>query len=79
MGLSTFGTIELHSLMCSDSYFSINIMQVNEILSILQNRLISLTESRVQAVVSGNLELVITLDNSIDETKVTISQLEAIK
>lgn len=54
-------------------------MQVNEILSILQNRLIALTESRVQAVNSGNLELVITLDTNIAQTQLTISQLEAVQ
>jgi hypothetical protein len=50
-------------------------MTMNEILVILQNRLINLKETRKLAVASGNLEQVVSIDNDIVTTKNSIESI----
>lgn len=52
-------------------------MTLNEILIILQNRLINLQETRKLAVASGNLEQVNSIDVDIETTTISISQIKA--
>jgi hypothetical protein len=51
-------------------------MTLNEVLIILQNRLINLQETRKLAVSSGNLEQVASIDNDIGTTLISIDQLK---
>lgn len=53
-------------------------MTINEILTILDNRILNLTESRKAAVTSGLLDQVILIDNDIESTKTSIRALKEI-
>lgn len=50
-------------------------MTVDEILIIMQNRLITLQETRKLAVASGNLEQIVSIDKDLSTTQLTIQQL----
>lgn len=52
-------------------------MNLREILTIMQNRLLTLNEARKSAVNAGLLEQVISIDSSIESTEITIAQLTA--
>lgn len=52
-------------------------MTLNEILIILQNRLINLQETRKLAVASGNLDQVNSIDIDIETTTVSIEQIKS--
>jgi hypothetical protein len=51
-------------------------MKIEEIIFILENRIKSLTQQRDQAVMSGNLELVVQIDIELLETQNTIDSLK---
>jgi hypothetical protein len=51
-------------------------MTINEILTILDNRILNLTESRKAAVTSGLLDQVILIDNDMESTKTSIQALK---
>jgi hypothetical protein len=51
-------------------------MKLDEILVIMQNRILGLNESRKAAVVSGNLEQVMSIDADINTTENSIQQLK---
>lgn len=53
-------------------------MTINEILTILDNRILNLTESRKAAVTSGLLDQVILIDNDMESTKTSIRSLKEI-
>lgn len=54
-------------------------MTVNELVVILQNRLITLAEARKSAVASGDVERVLQVDNDLLSTTMTIEQLNLAK
>jgi hypothetical protein len=51
-------------------------MTLNEVLIILQNRLINLQETRKLTVASGNLEQVNSIDIDIETTTLSIEQIK---
>lgn len=52
-------------------------MRIEDIIVILQNRLIALGESRKVAVVSGDLARVVDIDNDITNTTLSLEQLQS--
>jgi hypothetical protein len=53
-------------------------MKVADILTIMQNKVSVLTGQRAEAVTSGNLELVNSLDAQITETQQTVVELSSL-
>ena len=53
-------------------------MTLQELLSIMENRLINLTETRKQTAASGLLDQVVSLDNDIETTKTSIELISRI-
>ena len=51
-------------------------MKLQDILVIMQNRMLSLNEARKAAVISGNLEQVMLIDADINTTENSIQQLK---
>ena len=51
-------------------------MKLQDILVIMQNRMLSLNEARKAAVISGNLEQVMSIDADINTTENSIQQLK---
>ena len=51
-------------------------MKLQDILVIMQNRLLNLNETRKLAVISGNLEQVMSIDADINTTENSIQQLK---
>lgn len=51
-------------------------MTLNEILQIMQNRIIALNEARKAAVNAGDLERVVQIDSDLVTTKTVIAQLQ---
>lgn len=51
-------------------------MKIDEIIFILENRIKALQQQRDNAVMSGNLELVVQLDVEITETQNTLETLK---
>jgi hypothetical protein len=51
-------------------------MRIQELLIILQNRLIALTEARKSALAAGDPEKVIQIDNDLLTTNISIDQIK---
>lgn len=53
-------------------------MTLNEIFTILENRLMTLKNAKINAVNGGDLENVIKIDNDIITTQITIDEIKEI-
>ncbi len=51
-------------------------MTVNELLVIMQNRLLALTEARKSSVSAGDLDRIVQIDNDLVTTLTSITQLK---
>jgi len=51
-------------------------MKLQDILIIMQNRLLNLTEARKSALSTGNLEMLANIDADITSTELTVQQLK---
>lgn len=50
-------------------------MSINEVLIIMQNRLVSLRTAKISAVNSGDLENIVKIDNDLITTETSIEQI----
>jgi len=50
-------------------------MQISELIIIIQNRINSLNNSRAIAASSGDIDAVISIENQINDTQITLKQL----
>lgn len=53
-------------------------MNLNEVLGIMQNRIMALNEARRSAAAAGDLPRVVQIDYDITTTNITIDQLKSI-
>lgn len=53
-------------------------MNIVEIIKITENKLANLRNERSNAVLAGDLELVVKLDDQISETEITLGKLKTI-
>jgi hypothetical protein len=53
-------------------------MKIPELITLLSNKIASLNNSRSNAIVSGDVEAVLKLDNEISDTQVSLNKLQGL-